>query len=1249
MFSRFSVKRPYIVVVAVIICLLVGGVSLTKIKTDLLPEMDLPYMAVITTDPGASAEKVEKEVTDVLEGALSKVNGVTGVASTSSDNFSMIFLSFEDGTDMDSALVKISSAANTVSSQLPETAGTPNYLEMSSDMMATLYVAVTYEGKDIYQISEFNETTIVPKLMRVDGVADVSTNGNVERTVEVRLDDDKIEQVNNKILSNVNSGLYEAKAQIDQGKAALKEAEDKISEAEKQLSEQQETTFNELGVGTSTLTSQIASLQANITAAKLMHQDTTALEAQLAQLQAALAQANSGGLSASLGFSEASAQLAASKSQIESSKKELAQAEEQYNASREQAIKSANINKLVDKDTLSQIITAQDFSMPAGYINSTNENEQWLLRVGTEISSVDELENLLLVTIDGVGDIRLSDVADITVVDNVGEAYLKLNHQEGVILSVFKTSTANTSEVSHAVQDTMEQLEKKYPGLDLTVMSDQGAYIDLFISSILRSLLLGALLAVVVLALFLRDWKPTVIVAFSIPFSVFLALVFMYFSGISLNVMTLGGISIAIGMLVDNSIIVLENIYRLRARGIPAPRAAVQGAKQMTGAVIASTLTTVCVFAPIAFTEGLVNQLMLPFALTIAFVLAASLIIALTLVPTASSFIFRNYVPRNSNWFEKLQDTYARALSAVLRHKVIPLLLAGVLLVVSVAGVLNMGITMIPTMTSKTIEVSVILPEETTKDEAFPIADSIMDAAMSIEGVEKVGAMDGNSSVSLVADFSSGSGSVSEKLYSLFSFYITTDESITEEAQVLAICDELTEKTKDLGVEIITSSSSEDATSSMVGSGLSINVKGDGSDTNLVAVTEDIMSIVDEVEGYTEIDNGLEEAATEITLNIDRDKLSEKGLTVAQLYAEIANRLSTTANSSSLEVEDIDTQITIVDETKVMNADSLLDTEIEVTGTDGSTNTIRLGDVATIEMGKASSAIKHSGGVTYMTVTAEVEEGYNNALLSRELSEKLSQYEIPEGYSYSISGEIDNINTMVEDMLLLMAVGFILIYLVMVAQFQSLLSPFIILFTVPLAFTGGFFGLFFAGEQLNMLALMGFAVLMGTVVNNGIVFVDFVNQLRRGGLEKRDALIAAGRIRIRPILMTALTTILAMLPMIFSTSIGASMERGMAIVVVGGLIYATFMTLFIVPIVYDLLYRRVPREVDLGDESIDEDVNDAQEYLMSLRGKHAAPEGSYETDAQGNLIAKAHVYSGRSGLQQDASHKAKKQAFWKKK
>ena len=247
----------------------------------------------------------------------------------------------------------------------------------------------------------------------------------------------------------------------------------------------------------------------------------------------------------------------------------------------------------------------------------------------------------------------------------------------------------------------------------------------------------------------------------------------------------------------------------------------------------------------------------------------------------------------------------------------------------------------------------------------------------------------------------------------------------------------------------------------------------------------------------------------------------------------------------------------------------------------------------------------HVNSTRAITVTADVEDGYNNALLARDLQTKLKDYQLPEGYTIQTSGELENINTMLSQMMLLLILGFVLIYLVMVAQFQSLLSPFIVILTVPLAFTGGLFGLVAAGEQLSMLSLLGFAVLMGTVVNNGIVFVDYVNQLRRGGLSKHDALVAAGRTRMRPIMMTAITTIFAMLPMVFSDAVGSSMQRGMAVVVVGGLLYATFMTLYVVPVMYDILYRRVPREVDLGDESIDDDPGDAQAYLEAMQNARA--------------------------------------------
>lgn len=1226
MLSRFSVKKPYIVTVAVIIILILGGVSLTKMKTDLLPDMDLPYLAVITTDPGASAEKVESEVTDVLEGSLSKVSGVSSVQSQSADNYSMIFLEFEDGSDMDSAMVKASSAVNEVSSQLPETAGSPNYMEISMDMMATLYVAASYDDHDIFDTTSLVKDKAVPELERIDGVADVSTVGAAEKSVEVRLSDSKIEDINNKLLVSVNSQLYDAKKSIDEGEAKLAEAESQLNGQKEALEQKQQETSDQLGQASSGLTlaisgktSEITSLQAEIGALKAVDPSgaNPQVQAQIGQLvqkaqtvtgeleayQKQLAEVQSGSITAATQFGSASAQLASAQQTIDSNKQQLADARSQYESSREEALSKANVDALVDKETLAGIIKAQDFSMPAGYLDSGSD-DQWLLRVGDNISSISDLRSLLLADIDGVGEIRLADVADITEVDNVGDQYMRINAKDGVLLSVFKNSTASTSEVSADARAALTKIEQANPGLHLTVVSDQGSFIALYINSILRSLLLGALLAVVVLIVFLRDWRPTLIMAFSIPFSVLCALVVMYFSGISLNIMSLGGISIAIGMLVDNSIVVLENIYRLRSRGIPPARAAVQGAKQISGAVIASTLTTICVFLPIVFTTGMVNQLMLPFALTIAYVLTASLLIALTMVPAASSFLFKNYIPRRNNWFETLQTKYARSLAFFLRHKALPLVVSVVLLVVAVIGVVNMGITMIPTMTSKTATVTVTMPEDTDKETAYATADKVMDEAMGIDGVEFVGAMDGTSSTSMVASDISSSSS-SDKFHQVFTFYVQTDSSVATEGQVLSILDQLQQRTSGLNCEVITDASSSEAMSSMTGSGLSLRIQGPDQD-ELVRISEDVMGIVGQVEGYTEIENGMEDAATELHLVVDRDKLTKDGYTVAQLYSDLAKKLSESVDAPSMTLDGSKMNVSVVDKTNPVTADNLLDTEIEITNQQtGDTTTHQLREFATVEQGVASPTMIHVNSTRAITVTADVEDGYNNALLARDLQTKLKDYQLPEGYTIQTSGELENINTMLSQMMLLLILGFVLIYLVMVAQFQSLLSPFIVILTVPLAFTGGLFGLVAAGEQLSMLSLLGFAVLMGTVVNNGIVFVDYVNQLRRGGLSKHDALVAAGRTRMRPIMMTAITTIFAMLPMVFSDAVGSSMQRGMAVVVVGGLLYATFMTLYVVPVMYDILYRRVPREVDLGDESIDDDPGDAQAYLEAMQNARA--------------------------------------------
>jgi HAE1 family hydrophobic/amphiphilic exporter-1 len=350
-----------------------------------------------------------------------------------------------------------------------------------------------------------------------------------------------------------------------------------------------------------------------------------------------------------------------------------------------------------------------------------------------------------------------------------------------------------------------------------------------------------------------------------------------------------------------------------------------------------------------------------------------------------------------------------------------------------------------------------------------------------------------------------------------------------------------------------------------------------------------MMELLSQIDGFTDITNGQEEGDPQIKIIVNKDQAMSYGLTVAQVYAELASRLSTETTATTLTIQSEEYAVVIVDETDTVSLDNLMDQEFTVTTTDEEGESVeevhKLGEFASEEEGKSLASISRENQSRYITVSATTEDGYNTTLLSRQVEPLIEAYEAPEGISIQIDGESTTVMEAMSDMLLMIGMAIIFIYLIMVAQFQSLLSPFIVLFTIPLAFTGGLLGLLLAGEQISLIAMMGFLVLAGVVVNNGIVFVDYANQLRLEGMEKREALVETGKARMRPILMTALTTILAMTTMAFSQNAAASMGKGMAIVTIGGLAYATIMTLYIVPVLYDLLFRRELKKVDLGDET----------------------------------------------------------------
>ena len=1400
--EKFSVKKPFTILVMVVAIIILGFVSLSGMTTDLLPKMSLPYLLVITTYPGASPEKVESSVSEPVESALGSISGVKNVYSMSYENYGIVELEFADGTDMDSAMVKVSSALDSVKSTLPEECGSPNIMEISMDMMASVYLATSYEGKDIQETSRFVEDTLIPYLERQEGVTSISDIGIVENSISVDLNQDKIDVLNEKILAKTNDAFADAVDQLNDAKKQLLESEQKLADstqelvdgqkdiddgrtklddAQKELDEQKEKledakdsledqkkdTENKLATASQaldqlnalqtdllTLQAQEASLKATITQIEksleeqgkttndipnvvagldqmstvltsslmnLTDQNSTyvnsalaaanpamslhslgideatwdtltpegrkellqktadgyqtqkallsgykdyvsslnSLQVEKAGVQAAVSTAEAelkkSGVSytdiekakieAAAGFGAASAQISSGQSALNSAqttldsnkesldsaqdqitegwdsiadaKKQLADGWDQYNTSLEnfeaqkaEALRNANADQLVNMQTLSQLIYAQNFAMPAGYLDDAEDNS-WLLKVGSNYESVDELSNIVLTNIEDIGDVRLCDVADITVIDNADDSYARLNGQSAVVLSVFKSSTAGTNEVSKNIAAAISELEEQYPGLSVLTLMDQGDYITMIINGVLQSMIVGAALAILILALFLKDVKPTIVVAVSIPLSVLTALILMYFTDISLNMMSLSGLALGIGMLVDNSIVVIENIYRLRSKGVGAARAAVQGTRQVAGAIIASTLTTVCVFLPMVFTAGTVRELMMPISLTIIFTLAASLLIAMTVVPAAGSTLLRNSKEKKHPFFDKVQDIYGKMLAFCLKVKVVPLTIAIGLLVYSIWAVMRMGIVMIPDMTSNQIEISVQMPEDTDKEECYKRADQVLDAMTTIDGIGDVGAMAGGDTT-LVAS----SSGMSDSTYDQFTFLVLTENENAGKEEVNRICREIEERTADIDCELTISTGMSEM-STMMGSGLSVKVYGDDLDT-LTKITQDICDLAATIPGYENISNGQEEPDQVIRLVLDKDAAMRKGLTVAQIFSELNGKLTESTDAATVTIDGEDMKIVVKDGREPLTRENLLDYNFEIQTTDDNGNTVTedhpLSEFATLKLEEGVQSINRENQSRYMTVTATVAEGSNATLLSRELQPLIDAYELPDGYTIDTAGESDMVNQMVIQMSKVLLLGLALIYLVMVAQFQSLLSPFIVLFTVPLAFTGGLIGLLLMNEPLSVMGMMGFAVLLGTVVNNGIVFVDYANQLRVGGLERREALIATGKTRMRPILMTALTTILAMASLLFGDDLSSQMSKGMAIVVAGGLAYATLMTLFIIPVMYDILFKRKPLQVDIGSENLDDVPDDAADYLKRKEQKDLEQQEATQKD-----------------------------------
>lgn len=1407
MLSKLSVKKPYTVIVAVVLILILGIVSFDKMTVDLLPDMNLPYAVVMTTYPGASPEEVEATVTKPVEQAMATISNIKNVSSSSMENASTVILEFEQTANMDSVTIEMRESLDQIKGYWPDTVGNPIIMKLNPTMLPVMVPAVSVEGADSAETTRIIKEQVLPELESLEGVASVSMFGDVEESIQVTIKKAKVSSVDASVQDQLDrqfreaeSALADAKSQVESGKAQMESgaaaAADQLSGAEQQLAQgdaqlmqgrleinekksqlelgrvtlqaaaagldaseqalnqqkQELDDFNgrraeieqqyqqvqgemealrasmseqaqkevedilaslgqqigssignqilpgggadgsgsaapdgsglqpgqggipditipgqggipditlpdqignignlqpdengmitlpngqkiplssitdimqpvttpditlpeftgpdsedirklaELQLTQATLGVQLALLdrydstmstinegltqiaanrqliadkQAELdTAQVLLTEAENQLNAGTIGLAQARAQLSSAQLTAALEMSSVSAQLAVGEAAIQQQEEELKKAKDEASA-------NANVEAMLTAETVQTLLTAQNFNMPAGYVEE--DGIDYLIRVGDKFSSIEELRKLVLVDREGMNPIKLSDIADVERTDNSGETYAKLNGENGILFQIQKQTGYSTGEVTDRVLARLEQIQKEHPDIHTVVLMNQGVYIDMVIGSVLQNLVFGAVLAILILMLFLRDIRPTFVIACSIPISILTAIVLMYFSGVTMNVISLSGLALGVGMLVDNSIVVIENIYRMRnEEGASAKKAAIEGAREVAGAIAASTLTTVCVFLPIVFTEGIARQLFVDMGLTIAYSLLASLVVALSLVPMMSAGLLRKTKQKESRLFLGIQNVYEKLLRIALKGKIFVLVGALALFVVSGVLELSKGTQFMPSMQSTEISMTVSTPDGTPLDETAQAADAFAAQIGELADVEDVGGMSGGSN-----GLGSSGSSTEVQFYALLSEKRTMSDS--------ALQKKLEKAAKEQGLEIHVSMSNMDM-SALGSSGISVQIKGNDLDT-LRGLAKKVAEIVSEVEGTQNVSDGMEEVTRELRIVVDKEKAISHNLTVAQVYQNLSAKLRDQTSTTSLEMDTAAIDIVVAEQkNQELTREDIKNMVLDVSKEDGTTEKIALRELASFEDGEGLQAISRDAQSRYINVSAEIAEGDNVSLVSNRIQRELNRYEMPEGYTVEMTGEDETIRETMVELLKMLALAVVFMYLIMVAQFQSLRSPFIVMFTVPLAFTGGFLGLLVSGSLMSVIAMIGFVMLSGIIVNNGIVFIDYTNQLVAAGYGVTEALVEAGRTRLRPIIMTALTTILGLSTMALGVGSGADMVQPMAIVTIGGLIYGTILTLFVVPCIYGLFRKREKARLK---EGIEEDL----EYIEEI-------------------------------------------------
>ncbi len=1116
--SNYSVKKPITVLMGVLIIIVLGVYSLTKLPLTLFPDINLPFVVTVTTYPGENPETLEREVTDKIESSVATIGNFEEVDSMSYENFAVSIITFADGTNMDSVVIEMRENLNNIS--FAEDVGNTRILRISPDMLPVMTVTLfkTYDEdltdeEILIRNTEWIETDIITDLNSIEGVADVSISGSADVVLQVRLDDDLL------------------------------------------------TTYG-----------------------------------------------------------------------------------------------------ITQTDVLS-IIEEQNIGGLVGV--ALDEGEIRMLYLGNQPQTLDEIKNLAI-THDGLNVIRLSDLAidnGIKYIDSSEESYSKINGEQGIQISFQKQNDIGITDVTENILAALDRIIEENPDAEYMVLLDQGEYINTSISSVVQNIIVGGILAILILFVFLKDIKPTLIIGLAIPISVVATFMFMYFSNVTLNLVSMGGLALAIGMLVDNAVVVIENIYRMIGEGKSKREAAVEGSKQVAGAITASTLTTVAVFLPLVFVEGLISDVFMSMALTIAFSLGASLIIALSVVPSMSAKLLNDQKHvKEGKVIHKLKSWYESSVLFTIKHKALTIAFVLILLGGSFFLVYQKGFILLPESDEGSIEITIETQSLTSFTSKADLADALTVEFLDIEDIDTIAVSIGSSGsgMQMMSMFGSSSG---------INFSINLKDNrksstIENEELILDILETFDYNQIDnmTNADILEFNvQAQNSAGALTGNqGIAIKVSGYDLST-LENIANDLTEVLKDIDHVVEIDNGVSQGADNVKLTINQDQAIKVGLTQQDVQDNITylfdNLTGLTSNEAlTVQIEGVSYNLEIPsesiegfslelfgdyitflsgiklfdDETRAMIDTYALDsgigiyvpnfmlpTYVEGTPikfvvnpylkvdngvivmnpmdmTNPSLDSLAVSplfdleneanSITSVEKVTGFQTIYTDGTNRYLTVTAQIEEGFNVTVVSGEVVDAVNEYMGNDfsayggGYDIELVGENEEIMQAVEDLALAGIVAILLVYMIMAIQFQSLLYPLIILATIPLAFTGGLLALLITDMNLSMVSIMGLIILVGVVVNNGIVLIDYINKLRDKGLSVKDAIVEAGKTRLRPIFMTALTTILALFVMALGIGEGSELLQPMAITAIGGLIYATLLTLVVIPAIYALFNRRIMKK-----------------------------------------------------------------------